>query len=274
MTPEQYSPQERVFSNHVLAHLKNFSCVIDVTRFINAFGWDMQRVMDLYVEVLWNSPEIFYVAKAIQFKWEYYSDGTARYAKLFGIQYAFPKCEYLQNKMRLDAVVKDAVSYAARESSPEMIALRLHDYIVKICEYDTSSDQSDTSPLARTAYSVLVRKKAVCEGYTMAYRYLLGKFNIQSEEIISDEMNHCWNYVNIRGRWYHVDVTYDDPVWVGNDGRRLRGKERLLAETANAVSRKHFLMSDFKAIQTAHHGWTTKGLPPAKDKVYDDKTWN
>ena len=107
----------------------------------------------------------------------------------------------------------------------------------------------------------------------MAYRYLLRKFNIQSEEIISDEMNHCWNYVNIRGRWYHVDVTYDDPVWVGNDGRRLRSNGTLFAETAN-VSRKHFLMSDFKAFQTAHYGWTTKGLPPAKDKVYDDKNWN
>ena len=70
---------------------------------------------------------------------------------------------------------------------------------------------NDNSPLARTAYIVLVRHKAVFEGYTMAYRYLLNAVGIQSEEIISKEMNHCWNYVQLNGKWYHLDVTYDDP---------------------------------------------------------------
>ena len=105
----------------------------------------------------------------------------------------------------------------------------------------------------------------------MAYRYLLQKFNILSEEIVSDKMNHCWNYVNIRGRWYHVDVTYDDPVFISAGGTLL-GKF-LEQSVPRTISRKHFLMSDDKARRTDHSEWETKGLPPALDRSYDDKNW-
>lgn len=268
-----HSPAERAFYNHVTMHLKNFSKVIDVTKFANVEHWSMQQIMDLYLEVLWDSPEIFYVPKSVQASWEEYSNGTMLFAKLTGIQYAFRQEEYQQNKSRLDAEVKKAVIYAARESSPEMIALRLHDYIVQTCEYDTvAADRNDLSPQARTIYSVLVRKKAVCEGYTMAYRYLLQKFNIRCEEIVSDVMNHCWNYVNIRGNWYHVDVTYDDPVFVDETGGLLTKGLNYLSGNSD-ISRQHFLMSDVNARRNNYRGWTTKGLPPAVDTFFDNKHW-
>ena len=25
-------------------------------------------------------------------------------------------------------------------------------------------------------------------------------------------MNHIWNLIKIDGKWYHVDVTWDDPI--------------------------------------------------------------
>ena len=267
------SPAERAFYSHILAHLRSFSNVIDVTRFANAQHWSMQKIMDLYLEVLWDSPEIFYVPKSVQSSWEEYSNGTMHFAKLTGIQYAFRQEEYQQNKIKLDAEVQKAVRYAAKESSPEMIALRLHDYIVQTCDYDTvAADNNDLSPLARTVYSVLVRKKAVCEGYTMAYRYLLKKFNIRSEEIVSDAMKHCWNYVCIRGNWYHVDVTYDDPVFVDETGKLLKKGLNFLSGNSG-ISRQHFLMSDVNARRNNYRSWTTKGLPPATDTFFDNKHW-
>ena len=271
-----HSPAGRAFSNHVLAHLKNFSNVIDVTRFANSQGWSMQQILQLYVEVLWDNPEIFYVSKCVQISGGQYPDGRMHHAKLVGIDYAFPREEFEQRQRELETEVRKAVQYAAMESSPEMIALRLHDYIVHVCDYDSAArDNEDTSPLARTTYSVLVRKKAVCEGYTMAYRYLLKKFNIKCEEIVSDEMNHCWNYVFIKGNWYHVDVTYDDPVFIGGTGVRMldRGLNFLLTGGAGSISRDHFLMSDQEARRREHRNWDTKGLPPATDTSYDNRTW-
>ena len=28
--------------------------------------------------------------------------------------------------------------------------------------------------------------------------------------------NHAWNYVRLNGNWYAMDVTWDDPIIVGN----------------------------------------------------------
>ena len=275
MEEDRPSAAERVFSKLVAAHLQSYATVIDVTRFVRAFGWTPQKVGDLYLQVLWNTPEIFHVEKSVRFEWEHAADGTVRYAKLTGIQYAFPRSDYQTNKAELDAEVKKAAACAGKESEPELIALRLHDYIVENCEYDTAAAAGrETSPPARTAYGVFVRKKALCEGYTMAYRYLLKRWNIPSEEILSKEMNHCWNYVNIRGKWYHVDVTFDDPVFVAGNGSLLSRSKAVAAQRQNGLSREHFLMSDAKAMATGHHGWTTRGLPPAADRTYDDKKWN
>ena len=135
-----------------------------------------------------------------------------------------------------------------------------------ICEYDKKAcDSNDLSPQARTAYSVLVRHKAVCEGYTMAYRYLLNLAGIRSEEVLSDKMTHCWNYLYLNDKWYHVDVTWDDPLFQPDKTK---------------ISHEFFLLSD-DAIAVKgnprHHDWDVRGLPPASDTKFDnqkDKDWD
>lgn len=94
----------------------------------------------------------------------------------------------------------------------------------------------------------------------MAYRYLLSRVGIKSEEVLSDEMNHCWNYVLLGDNWYHVDVTWDDSG--SRDGSRSRN-----------LSRDNFLMSDAKARDKDHHDWDVRGLPPATDSTYDNRDW-
>lgn len=122
-----------------------------------------------------------------------------------------------------------------------------------------SSDNWEYSTRARTAYSALVRRKAVCEGYAMAYRLLLNAVGIVSDVSIDRSGKHIWNYVRIHGRWYHVDVTWDDPVYAGPVQCRRR------------ISHRHFLMSDRKARKTGHKRWDVRGLPPADDERFDSQ---
>ena len=151
----------------------------------------------------------------------------------------------------------------AEESDLVRKALLLHDRMIRTCDYDVeAADNDDDSPTARTAYSVLVRHKAVCEGYTMAYRYLLDLAGIRSEEIISEAMEHCWNYVLLDGHWFHVDVTWDDPVGSGG------------MPDDDLISRKYFLLSDAGIRRVEHHSWSTRGLPPADDTRYDSAKWD
>ena len=123
----------------------------------------------------------------------------------------------------------------------------------------------------------------------MAYRHLLNAVGIQSEEVISEEMNHCWNYVRLNEKWYHVDVTYDDPVVTsgaaGQDmiSRFMNSLEKDIHKwmdsmsikivSRNAVSHENFLMSDARARETKHYGWKIRGgLPPATDTRYDKRS--
>ena len=260
----RYTDEEREFDSVVVAGLSRFQETIDVTKFARDYGWSEKRISDLFLDVLWNNPQIFYVSKRGKYQWWTDADGRITRFVIRDILYGFEAAELDERQAELDRAVEKALRTIEGESDPVEKARRLHDYIVEVCDYDLDAYKADDiSPAARTAYSVLVRRRAVCEGYTMAYRYLLRKAGIDSEEVLSDGMNHCWNYVRLGDSWYHVDVTWDDPVF-----RRGRSATR-------SISHENFLMSDARARMTKHYGWqgSLRGLPPATDARYDNRDW-
>lgn len=269
-----FSPEEREFESVVLEGLANFEDTIDVTKtaYVAAHSKEPKAIGELFNDILWNHPEIFYISKSARYQWWQDSSGNVVRFVIRDIPYGITQAEYPAAKAKLDKAVEKALDFLkAKGSTAEIVsdekaraeqARLLHDYIVKTCEYDlVARDTHDSSPAARTVYSVLVRHLAVCEGYTMAYRYLLSKVGIESEEVISDKMCHCWNYVKLGGSWYHVDVTWDDPVYQGRkpDGTR--------------ISHEHFLLSDVAMQSKKHYAWDVRGLSPAADSRYDGRMW-
>ena len=88
----------------------------------------------------------------------------------------------------------------------------VHDMLAAHVEY-----VSDTN--AYNAYGALVKQKAVCEGYAESLQYLLQRAGIQAVEVfgygITDSEigageNHAWNVVRIDGKYYLIDLTWDD----------------------------------------------------------------
>ena len=260
---DSYTPEEREFDRVVVKALMNFEESIDVTKFAVEYGWDCDRISDLFTDVLWNNPQVFFVAKKGRYQWWEDTDGVIKRFIITDFMYDIAKEDYPVRKVELDKAVSEALKTIDGIDDPVEKAKRLHDYIVCVCEYDTvAADENDSSPLARTVYSVLVRHLAVCEGYTMAYRYLLQKAGIRSEEIISNKMKHCWNYVQISDNWYHVDVTWDDPIYAGKN------------PATDPILRDHFLLSDEAILAKKHYDWEVRGLPPATDTTFDRRKWD
>lgn len=260
---DSYTEDERAFDRQVVGGLLNFEPTIDVTEFAVRCGWDADKIADLFMDVLWNNPQVFYVSKRGRYQWWKNSAGEITRFVITDIQYGILPGQYDECKAELDAAVAIAMQTIEGVADPVQRALLLHDHIVRVCEYDVeAAEEHDGTPLARTVYSVLVRHLAVCEGYTMAYRYLLTRAGIRSEEVVSDKMCHCWNYVQIGDRWYHVDVTWDDPVYHGRK------------PDASIVSREHFLLSDARIQTKKHYGWDVRGLPAAIDTQYDGHKWS
>lgn len=127
-------------------------------------------------------------------------------------------------------------------------ALVLHDYIVRCCRYNIEDLENESlEDDDHTAYGVLILKEAVCSGYTEAYRTLLMMCGIESRTVSgkADSQAHAWNMIKVNGNWYHVDVTWDDPI----------------PDTGDYVYHNYFNITD--EVISADHLWNIGRYPEA-----------
>ena len=118
----------------------------------------------------------------------------------------------------------------------------VHDYLVDTIEYDGEAGKS-----IYNIYGALVNKKAVCEGYARSYKLILDELGIPciiacgvAKNSSGDTESHAWNYVQIDGNWYAVDVTWDDPVIIGNGTLTDDIRYRYFLVGAAEFSKDHF----------------------------------
>ena len=130
-------------------------------------------------------------------------------------------------------------------------AKALHDYLVLHCEYDMRLYSKNLPLSAHAATGALLDGAAVCDGYAKAYQMLLELVGIPCELLSgSAGGSHAWNQVQIDGAWYHVDVTWDDPI----------------PDREGYVRYDYFLKSD--AQMRKDHSWT--GGRACTSTQYDD----
>lgn len=86
-----------------------------------------------------------------------------------------------------------------------------HDYIIENTKYDSDrSDKNIVKYKSDTAYGPLFEGYAICGGYTDLMELFFEKMGLKSYRVSS--YLHIWNVVKIKDKWYHVDLTWDDPV--------------------------------------------------------------
>ena len=124
--------------------------------------------------------------------------------------YACTAEEKASMQKKIDKEIENILSGAPAKASHYEMELYLHDWLVKNVDYDQSVSGSNIYDI----YGALVDKKAVCEGYAKAFQHLLRTCGIQSLMISGylEDQNHAWNMVLLDNDFYHVDVTWDDPV--------------------------------------------------------------
>lgn len=118
----------------------------------------------------------------------------------------------LLNK-EVDRILKELIT--DQMSDQEKIKA-IHDYIIEHSVYDEEraeaikNNQSlETYNPSHKAIGPLFNKKALCSGYSDAMALFLNRLGIKNYKISSE--NHVWNFVYL-DKWYHLDLTWDDPV--------------------------------------------------------------
>lgn len=109
---------------------------------------------------------------------------------------------------KVDAKVKSVLNGLKLTNATDYQKVKaIHNYIIKRVSYDQTYSKY-------TAYDALIKKTAVCEGYTaVAYR-MFTDAGIECRIItgIADGGAHSWNIVKVDGKWYNIDLTWDDPI--------------------------------------------------------------
>lgn len=90
----------------------------------------------------------------------------------------------------------------------------IHDTITENAEYFPLDDPESYIGYTHYAYGALVEGRAVCQGYSAAFAYVCRMSGIQCITVYGTSRgeSHSWNKVLCDGKWYNVDVTWDDPV--------------------------------------------------------------
>lgn len=198
---QQYVDDVEAFKEYIIKETLAFNETIYIG------DYNIPMIEEVYTAIA------YYVCKDIPDVFHVGSVGyTVQKNKLINmnVQYLYTKEEY--NKMFLECeAVADEILADIKEAThltEVEKALLIHDRLALRCVYDNMLTHSNKFDI----YGALVDGYAVCEGYTKAYIYLLGKVGIKSEICASDKLKHSWNIVYIDGVPYHVDVTWDDII--------------------------------------------------------------
>lgn len=120
--------------------------------------------------------------------------------------------------------------------------LQVHDWLVNNLTYSTESGGS-----AYDIYGGLILNKAVCEGYAESFKYIMDKINIPCVIVTgtatnsdNDTENHEWDYIQLNGKWYAVDATWDDPIL--KQGATLTNslKHQYFLKGSTVMNKNHF----------------------------------
>ena len=198
------------------------------------------ELFDVFHEVLADHPEYF---------WPAGSGSYTRKTSPDGITVVFTPDSFLSREevaSRRDALEKRVADITARAEAYGTIYERLlflHDLLVSDTEYGSETaavmferGMDDAISRATGAYGCLVERRAVCSGYAAAFQLLAARLGIPCRRVQGTETRtgapHEWNIVELDGEWYHIDVTWDDPVFTGEPEEGYRSYDYFCVPTA------------------------------------------
>lgn len=130
----------------------------------------------------------------------------------------------------------------------------IHDYIILNTAYDTRESLPNASYHPE---GCLLNKTSVCQGYAETFSLFMNVLNIKNNFITGSAtssdgqtISHAWNSVLLDGKWYMLDLTWDDPV----------------PDAKGYVRYDYFLRTD--SFFKKDHTWKADSFPACKATAY------
>lgn len=244
--PLYYSSSTSVdsaFETFLVAELKKQKKEIDIAK----YGIDKEDALETFVAVIHKNPELYFVKKSLQYS---YSPSTGRVTKIVVTYRNY-------NLDAVEAEINKIVDLVNDEMTDLEKIITIHDYLCLTIEYPQSDlINNRVSDDAHTIKGAVIDKIAVCDGYSTAFQYVMEKLGIDCTLVTGtgNGGSHAWNQVKLDGKWYLIDVSWDD----------------LTFDNLGGIKHEHMLKSE---SDFAGHSWTKTDYERCTSTTYDNAFW-
>lgn len=125
----------------------------------------------------------------------------------------------IDGKLNLLSAMREEMKKQLQNLSDYDKIKEVHYWLVNNIEYDSNLEAEEPYSIS----GALTEGKAVCEGYARAFKYIMDGLGIPCVLVSGTATNssgltesHAWNYVYLNDQWYAIDVTWDDPIIIGD----------------------------------------------------------
>ena len=136
----------------------------------------------------------------------------------------------------VDSAVKSLLSQLNLTGKTDYQKVRtIYEYITETVRYDHANLNNQSYTLKFSAYAALINKTAVCQGYANLFYRLALELGIDARIIsgIGNGGSHGWNIVELNGKYYNLDATWDEGVAPANFRYFLRCPNNFSDHTRN-----------------------------------------
>ena len=160
------------------------------------------------------------------------------------INYKITKADFDASVKKAEAIVDEIVDEGMSSFDKTLV---LHDYLVDHIVYTNDVEAGEEH--IYTMYGALILGDAVCQGYAEAFHYLAHLAGLETIIVqgTAGGEAHAWNMVKLEDEWYHVDVTWNDPVMPG--GTQVKRYDYLNV-TNEEIGKDHQFMTEDYPVAT------------------------
>ena len=184
---------------------------------------EYQSILDVYGDAvkafLYDYPEFFWLKGYVKANASHPVDSDIGDVTIhLGLYDYWTEADIDEARQIFNTAIESFVSQAKAISDAYARVKFVHDHIIDIVEYDYESYESEkitdakTDAFSNSAYGALVEGKALCGGYAKLFSLIMHRLGYECEYITgtADGGPHAWNFINLDGEGYFVDVTWDD----------------------------------------------------------------
>ena len=181
--------------------------LLEISDSIQIPGMEAEELYNVFFRLRLDHPEIFW---ATGYKYKYYSDSPNF---IFIPEYLFDKNKIKEHQKALKSRVEKLIRPVKDKSEWEKEKY-VHDFICENVHYDKLK-----KPYSHEIIGPLGQGVGVCEGIAKSVKVLCDALGIWCMIAVCGnnpekgiKYRHTWNIVKIGGKYYHLDVTFDNTL--------------------------------------------------------------